>query len=421
MLGLYGSYSDWDQAGGVSVGHVGPEAEWYLGQWTLQGTAGAEFGNNTSATTGSTTVTFDVKTRFYDQVNLQYYLQDNFDIYAGHRYLGGENALALGGEWGIPMSHGVMASLFAEGQIGQDNFHGVWGGLRFYFGEKDKSLIRRHREDDPVDWGIGEFGGLSNNKTTSGTTAPRRHHHLRHHRHRPNIVLASRDAVSPLADGVLSMVKARSPARCGFSCIAAVRKLPMKLVAYVIDGHKIDIRPAPVERDWMDASDQRYAYRCLPLNIANSHGWEILCPSGFSAAWTGAPGIEALQIHSDPGTTSPAVSHFARGILTFHLPCLFRTEDGFDLIVQGPINSPKDGICALTGIIETDWVPYTFTMNWIFTRPGLIRFNAGDPICHIFPVRRGELETVEPELRQMSDAPGLKEMYEAWQKSRLDF
>jgi hypothetical protein len=220
---------------------------------------------------------------------------------------------------------------------------------------------------------------------------------------------------------IRAAIKARVPARSRFSGVTAVRKPPMKLVAYVIDGHKIDIRPAPVERGWMDASDQRYAYRCLPLNIANSHGWEILCPSGFSAAWTGAPGIEALHIRADPGTNSPAVSHFARGILTFHLPCLFRTDDGFDLIVQGPINSPKDGICGLTGVIETDWVPYTFTMNWIFTRPGLIRFDAGDPICHIFPIRRGELETVEPELRQMSDAPDLKKMYEAWQQSRLTF
>jgi hypothetical protein len=172
LLGLYGSYSDWDQAGGVHVAHAGPEAEWYLGQWTLQGTAGVEFGNNTSATIGSTTLNFDTKTRFYDQLNLRYYLQDNFDVYAGHRYLGGDNALALGGEWGIPMAHGVMASLFAEGQIGQDNFHGVWGGLRFYFGEKDKSLIRRHREDDPTNWSIGDFGALSNNKTTSNSTTP---------------------------------------------------------------------------------------------------------------------------------------------------------------------------------------------------------------------------------------------------------
>ena len=31
----------------------------------------------------------------------------------------------------------------------------------------------------------------------------------------------------------------------------------MKLTAYVVDGHSIDIRPAPLERDWMDNTDQR--------------------------------------------------------------------------------------------------------------------------------------------------------------------
>ena len=54
-----------------------------------------------------------------------------------------------------------------------------------------------------------------------------------------------------------------------------------QLIAYVIDGHELRIRPAPVEREWMDDSDQRFAYRCLPLNIANAHGWEILCTPGF--------------------------------------------------------------------------------------------------------------------------------------------
>ena len=56
----------------------------------------------------------------------------------------------------------------------------------------------------------------------------------------------------------------------------------MKLTAYVVDGHSIDIRPAPLERDWMDNTEQRYAYRCLPLSIANAHGWEILCAAGFT-------------------------------------------------------------------------------------------------------------------------------------------
>lgn len=46
----------------------------------------------------------------------------------------------------------------------------------------------------------------------------------------------------------------------------------MKFIAHVLDGHTLDIRPAPHERAWMDATHQRYAYRCLPLAIANAHG-----------------------------------------------------------------------------------------------------------------------------------------------------
>ena len=196
----------------------------------------------------------------------------------------------------------------------------------------------------------------------------------------------------------------------------------MKLVAYIPDGHRVDIRPAPVERDWMEATGQRFAYRCLPLNIANAHGWEILCPTGFHAAWNGGPTTDAIIIEADGGTTAPAISHFAHGVLTFHIPCLFRTDPGYDLIAQGPINRPKDAIAPLTGIIETDWAPYTFTMNWIFTRPGArVRFEAGEPFCHIFPVRRGELEDVTPQKRAMSSEPEVQRQFEAWRASRGKF
>jgi Family of unknown function (DUF6065) len=95
----------------------------------------------------------------------------------------------------------------------------------------------------------------------------------------------------------------------------------------------------------------------------------------------------------------PAVSHFGHGILTFHIPCLFRTEPGIDLLVQGPVNRPKDAIAPLSGIVETDWAPYTFTMNWQFTRPGIaVRFEKGEPFCHVWPLQRGALQTVEPEV-----------------------
>src|SRR5262245_15593722 len=102
----------------------------------------------------------------------------------------------------------------------------------------------------------------------------------------------------------------------------------MKLTAYVIDGHDVNIRPAPVEREWMEATNERFAYRCLPLNIANAFGWEILCPSAFIAIWSGGAGLDAVRIQASGPARAPVSSHFGHGTLTFHIPCLFRTEPG---------------------------------------------------------------------------------------------
>ena len=171
----------------------------------------------------------------------------------------------------------------------------------------------------------------------------------------------------------------------------------------------------------MDDTPDRFAYRCLPLNIANAHGWEILCPTGFSALWDGRKTNDAVRIKCKAGT-APAVSHFGGGILTFHVPCIFRTDPGVDMFVTGPINRPKDAIAPLTGVVETDWSPYTFTMNWQFTRASQrIHFEEGEPFCHVFPVARQEIESLEPRIARLSDSPQLEAEHKAWSASRLEF
>ena len=120
----------------------------------------------------------------------------------------------------------------------------------------------------------------------------------------------------------------------------------MKLIAHVIDGHQVDIRPAPVN-DWMEATNQRFAYRCLPLNIASAYGWEVLCNASFLAMWTGGSGIDAIVIEPEPGTIAPAVSHFGHGIL--HLPSALPVPDRARRGVDGAgaDQRPKDGIASL--------------------------------------------------------------------------
>ena len=196
----------------------------------------------------------------------------------------------------------------------------------------------------------------------------------------------------------------------------------MRLTCYPVSEPKPVIRPAVRERAWMDASPEGFAYRCLPLTIANSHGWEILTTAVHEAVWMGGARLEDIIIRSS-GTGAPRLmSHFGSGVLTFDVGCIFRTEPGYNLWVCGPVNAPKDGVVPLTGVVESDWMPSTFTMNWLFTRPGAhVRFEAGEPFCMVFPVPRGLVDGIEPEVRSLASNPELLARYNEWRQSRDRF
>ena len=198
----------------------------------------------------------------------------------------------------------------------------------------------------------------------------------------------------------------------------------LPLIAYQIaDAPPVmGLRPAAIDRDWMDATAQRYAYRCLPLNIANQNGWVVTAGTGFRAFWYGGAHPTDIEVQFD-GPPDPFVSsHFGHGVLTFSLPWLFRTPPGVNLWVKGPSNSPKDGIQALEGVVETDWSVSTFTMNWRFTRGNeWVRFEAGEPVCHLVPVPRGFTEGFAPRVELLTATPELHAAYKAWEASRSGF
>jgi hypothetical protein len=120
----------------------------------------------------------------------------------------------------------------------------------------------------------------------------------------------------------------------------------------------------------MQATNERFANRCLPLLIANQAGWFLLNSHPIRVTWDGGNELSNLQVEYLKGFPPyPAVSHFGHGIVTWTIPYLFRTPPGYNLLVRGPSNWPKDGAHALEGIVETDWSVATFTMNWMLTRP----------------------------------------------------
>ncbi|WP_380876286.1 hypothetical protein ACFB49_08060 [Sphingomonas sp. DBB INV C78] len=198
----------------------------------------------------------------------------------------------------------------------------------------------------------------------------------------------------------------------------------MDLRCYVYQGWQPRIRAASSRREWMDGTPERFAYRCLPLNIANAHGWEILSPCGFEAVWKGGNGVADVEVRPDPGTPAHVapVSLFGQGTFTFHIEGLLRTPEGYNLWVGGSPNHAKDGVAPLGGVIETDWSPYSFTMNWRFTRPNhVVRFEENEPFCFFFPVERRLLEAVTPRILPIEGDEELKQQFEQWSRSRDAF
>ena len=100
------------------------------------------------------------------------------------------------------------------------------------------------------------------------------------------------------------------------------------LIGFITSDHAPPIRPAPINRTWMSEMRGGWANRCLPLLIANQGGWELRNPSAFSATWMGGDDPADLMVvpdTRDAGQFLPA-SNFGYGILTWHLPMLFRTR-----------------------------------------------------------------------------------------------
>ena len=182
-------------------------------------------------------------------------------------------------------------------------------------------------------------------------------------------------------------------------------------------------------RDWMDATPNKFAYRCLPLTIANQTGWIVNNPVGFSAVWDGNPDPGGVAFRFDTGAAEWhhwVNNQFGNGIVTWNTPFLFKTAPAESrLLVMGPANRFKHGAAPLTALIESDWMNSSFTMNWKLTGPGhVVRFDVGEPLMQVVPMTTNvgaDLEGATVTYRRLAEDPAVSAAYQAWQTARDTF
>ena len=158
LVGAYGSGLLRGGKVGSGVWTAAGEFESYMGRFTGRAILGVQ---GSSFYTANLTrrelrayggrAAFTTPDYFTDIVEAKFYPIDDLALSVGHIYSFGRNAVTGEVEYILPQFRGsnIAPSVYVAGAYGWNNASNIMAGIRVYFGNHDKTLIRRQREDDP--------------------------------------------------------------------------------------------------------------------------------------------------------------------------------------------------------------------------------------------------------------------------------
>jgi hypothetical protein len=191
----------------------------------------------------------------------------------------------------------------------------------------------------------------------------------------------------------------------------------------LFDGPPIfPVVPLTAKRNWMNESRDKFAYKCIPLNVANQYGYAVLCPADFTLDWWGGKEEKDVDFYvtsEEDYFIDHLHSYFGGGTFTIHVDFIIRTPEGFSTYIRGVPNETKQGLKPLDAIVETDWLSYTFTYNFLLTEPGSYSFKKGEPLFVFFPIERNTVENFKLIESKIENNPELSEDFKDYHEKRL--
>lgn len=148
--GLFGGFASVAGGNGATLSWYGAEAEYFAGPVTLGAYGGYQATYNAAVPSGGLVIG-----------RLTYYPIPDLALTAGGGVVASNGFGRVKLEYQPELNGRRSMSFFVNGGAGADASYSVTGGIRFYFGP-EKTLIRRHREDDPASilmFGSGGNGG----------------------------------------------------------------------------------------------------------------------------------------------------------------------------------------------------------------------------------------------------------------------
>lgn len=158
-------------------------------------------------------------------------------------------------------------------------------------------------------------------------------------------------------------------------------------------------------------------YKCLPLAIGNMQGFVFSIPYGFDVFWNGGNSPEDITItyynDFEPYRNINFIypkSEFGHGVLTIHFPVILKTPPMVNLMTISPPNYPLPGVSPMTGVVESDNIRFSFTLN--------LKIDISNTVIQILP--NSPLVGIIPIPRYFCDSFELKSAYDIFDKEVVE-
>lgn len=161
-------------------------------------------------------------------------------------------------------------------------------------------------------------------------------------------------------------------------------------------GHRVKIEQTPVQRDWMDLTDGRHAYKCFPVSLANSIGWSISFLDDIEFIWDGITDSSPNHVKIIRAGEHVANTDRGQATISFNSELRFKTDKNVSMLSIVPPNYWIDGAIPYTSIISTSFYPDPYPIAWKITKANEnIIIPAGTPVATLIPISLTDFSKVE--------------------------
>jgi hypothetical protein len=187
----------------------------------------------------------------------------------------------------------------------------------------------------------------------------------------------------------------------------------MSTIEVYCQNQSVNIKQTRIKRDWMESTGEKHAYKCFPVSIANTLGYELSLPVDVSFIWDGINDSSSEHVKVLSGEEFISNSR-ANATVSFKTGIVIKSNKNVSFLHMPVPNLFNDLYQAFTTIISTSFFDQEFPSAIRILKPNtVITIKAGEPFVTLLPISLAELSNIELNLKDF-------EMDESWYKNNED-